>query len=163
MADGRALIKPSLPSKSRLVPLKCRLLLRDLDWLFPRRKHALLVAADFLVRVQAFQDELRRRHLYFGAVFWADVQLAEFFHQALDLAQAFENLLGPGTVAELNLSAEVEPLHHLIQVDAVKISIERLRDRGPDQLAAHVVRAFHLDRKSTRLNSSHANISYALF
>ena len=59
-----------------------------------------------------------------GAVFWADVQFGQFFHQALDLAQAFENLLGSGTVAELNLSAEIEPLHHLAQVDAVEIRID---------------------------------------
>src|SRR3712207_8926901 len=30
-------------------------------------------------------------------------------------------------------------------------------------LAAQAVRAFRRDRKSTRLNSSHANISYAVF
>src|SRR3712207_8553717 len=33
----------------------------------------------------------------------------------------------------------------------------------PGQLAVLDVQAFDLDRKSTRLNSSHANISYAVF
>src|SRR6202011_2565291 len=45
---------------------------------------------------------------------------------------------------ELNLAAQIEPLHYLIQVDAMKISIESLRDRCANQLAAYVVRAFHL-------------------
>src|SRR3712207_8611503 len=40
---------------------------------------------------------------------------------------------------------------------------ERLRSRGllPRRLASGLARS--LDRKSTRLNSSHANISYAVF
>src|SRR5208283_1228447 len=112
------LIKSPLPSKLRLVPLKRRLL-RDLDWLLSRRKHALLAASDFLVCVQAFQNELRRRHLHLAAVIRADVQLDEFFHQPLNLAQPFEHLLSCGIVAELNLAAQIEPLHHLTQVDAV--------------------------------------------
>src|SRR3712207_7021425 len=39
-----------------------------------------------------------------------------------------------------------------------------LEPRGLERLLARHVRALHLlDRKSTRLNSSHANISYAVF
>src|SRR3712207_7337384 len=37
-----------------------------------------------------------------------------------------------------------------------------MRTRG-QRVAAHVVDDHALDRKSTRLNSSHANISYAVF
>src|SRR3712207_8656075 len=41
---------------------------------------------------------------------------------------------------------------------------DRLDRRPPDpQLAAPGLRREHEDRKSTRLNSSHANISYAVF
>src|SRR5947209_3233855 len=43
-------------------------------------------------------------------------------------------------------------------VAAVQVGLTQLRD-GRDLL----VRAGDLDRKSTRLNSSHANISYAVF
>src|SRR3712207_6861173 len=40
----------------------------------------------------------------------------------------------------------------------------RLRSRTPrDTIPAHSTRARMADRKSTRLNSSHANISYAVF
>src|SRR5256885_7407711 len=43
----------------------------------------------------------------------------------------------------------------------------RMRDRlpraAPDRAPAASVRAFHTDRKSTRLNSSHLVISYAVF
>src|SRR5208283_2198154 len=122
----------------------------SLEWLlqfclfFARRKYTLLISPDFLVCVQAFQNELRRRYLHLGAVFRADIQLDEFFHQPLNLSQTFEHFPGSGIVAELNLAAKVEPLHHLTQVDAVQISIERLRDGAADQLAAHIIRAFHL-------------------
>src|SRR3712207_8941772 len=39
----------------------------------------------------------------------------------------------------------------------------RLVGLFPSAAAAHTVREVPLDRKSTRLNSSHANISYAVF
>src|SRR5438445_5202657 len=37
------------------------------------------------------------------------------------------------------------------------------KDNGCNQAASHPDLALKLDRKSTRLNSSHANISYAVF
>src|SRR3712207_7094545 len=40
---------------------------------------------------------------------------------------------------------------------------ERYRHEGGKQLVAVTGRPLQLDRKSTRLNSSHANISYAVF
>src|SRR3712207_9548079 len=40
---------------------------------------------------------------------------------------------------------------------------DQLRGRGARPAAAHRVQAVAVDRKSTRLNSSHANISYAVF
>jgi len=43
----------------------------------------------------------------------------------------------------VNFSAQVEPLHYLIEADAVQISVKGLRHRGADQLAAYVVGAFH--------------------
>ena len=43
----------------------------------------------------------------------------------------------------MNFSAQVEPLHYLIEADAVQISVKGLRHRGADQLAAYVVGAFH--------------------
>src|SRR3712207_8563886 len=48
----------------------------------------------------------------------------------------------------------------VVEVDA------RLAEHAAELAAAGVLRsvdALHLDRKSTRLNSSHANISYAVF
>src|SRR3712207_8418494 len=39
--------------------------------------------------------------------------------------------------------------------------VRERRDDHLDRLLPHLLR--HLDRKSTRLNSSHANISYAVF
>src|SRR3712207_9042401 len=40
---------------------------------------------------------------------------------------------------------------------------ERLQHREDDSLGAAALRQVVVDRKSTRLNSSHANISYAVF
>src|SRR3712207_7261008 len=47
----------------------------------------------------------------------------------------------------------------------VKVTHSRVRRKrmGHIELAAPVVHIWFLDRKSTRLNSSHANISYAVF
>src|SRR3712207_7757270 len=46
-----------------------------------------------------------------------------------------------------------------------QICIEVLRELAetPGVAGAHVMAPMNLDRKSTRLNSSHANISYAVF
>src|SRR3712207_8821441 len=48
-----------------------------------------------------------------------------------------------------------------------ELRVEVAEQRAPSRRLALVVRAFDdgigLDRKSTRLNSSHANISYAVF
>src|SRR5258707_7921232 len=56
---------------------------------------------------------------------------------------------------------------HVIIHDGDAVSSERVRVRGRDgdvvvEAEAHRAVAFR-DRKSTRLNSSHANISYAVF
>src|SRR3712207_7435559 len=64
------------------------------------------------------------------------------------------------------------PEHLLLLVDALAVLVLPLPDALEELLAAQVVAALlllllelalHQDRKSTRLNSSHANISYAVF
>src|SRR3712207_3505885 len=74
----------------------------------------------------------------------------------------------------LSLHDALPILEHACVLDAV-VGPARGRPRhdagGPDRaraparhpLRAHRARGRHLDRKSTRLNSSHANISYAVF
>src|SRR3712207_7720187 len=62
---------------------------------------------------------------------------------------------------------------HRVQVVAVGEAFDRrdvspghvaqVRDAGVERLAVEVAGAGLADRKSTRLNSSHANISYAVF
>src|SRR3712207_7860220 len=48
----------------------------------------------------------------------------------------------------------------LVDVDRERAAVRRERD---GVVARELGRGFLLDRKSTRLNSSHANISYAVF
>src|SRR3712207_8482389 len=48
------------------------------------------------------------------------------------------------------------------RTSAADVGLSRAADRNGTHDARHVSRA-RLDRKSTRLNSSHANISYAVF
>src|SRR3712207_7803140 len=50
----------------------------------------------------------------------------------------------------------------LVCVDINPASVTKLVDRGSVQ-SVGIVTDIGLDRKSTRLNSSHANISYAVF
>src|SRR3989337_3391317 len=47
--------------------------------------------------------------------------------------------------------------------DALPISEHPNRRARPRRLCARLLRYFHPDRKSTRLNSSHGSISYAVF
>src|SRR3712207_8715071 len=53
------------------------------------------------------------------------------------------------------------PLHHLLHVRGGRGRLNQLR--WDPTLREWVAYATHRDRKSTRLNSSHANISYAVF
>ena len=63
----------------RTLRLSCRL------WLFfAGAENALFTAANAFVRVQAFQNELRRRYLLLGGVLWADIHFHGFIHQPLD-------------------------------------------------------------------------------
>src|ERR1035437_6422655 len=53
------------------------------------------------------------------------------------------------------------PTEAILHPDAAKLAAA-----GPDSFIVHTVTSrgdFDMDRKSTRLNSSHANISYAVF
>src|SRR5207245_7607912 len=51
-----------------------------------------------------------------------------------------------------------EPVRTVVAIEGVRIQINPMNlDKGRDALAGHV------DRKSTRLNSSHGSISYAVF
>src|SRR3712207_8403985 len=57
-------------------------------------------------------------------------------------------------LADCVMAARDPRLHEQVGQEVVEQHVERLGER-PDRAA--------LDRKSTRLNSSHANISYAVF
>src|SRR2546430_5258043 len=57
---------------------------------------------------------------------------------------------------------ELRPLT-TICVDQTEFVVNKLRDRGTHQAYGVVTNAQDLDRKSTRLNSSHSQISYAVF
>src|SRR3712207_7403099 len=71
-------------------------------------------------------------------------------------------LLGPAEAEHLDL---VEPVHADDAAGVLAVgtglAAEAGRPAGVAQRPARQVE--HLDRKSTRLNSSHANISYAVF
>src|SRR5258707_9169051 len=51
---------------------------------------------------------------------------------------------------------------HIAELDALLAS-DRVDAMPSGEMVASVIQCLHLDRKSTRLNSSHANISYAVF
>src|SRR5258708_17716960 len=99
----RPLVNPSLPPKLRIVALEHRLL-GDFYRLLARREYAFFVASDLFMRVQAFEHELRRRDLLLGAVFRVHVQLAEFFHEPLNLFQPSHPTFSRAVVPELNFA-----------------------------------------------------------
>src|SRR3712207_8660417 len=71
-----------------------------------------------------------------------------------------------GVTAMLTASGQIAILSLLVvAVGAVVVSVRTTQDNGfvPACLAALGFAGAAIDRKSTRLNSSHANISYAVF
>src|SRR3712207_7647279 len=65
----------------------------------------------------------------------------------------------PGLVVDQLVAAVRQPVHP-VHAPAQRVRAERERER---LLEPHGLGVLALDRKSTRLNSSHANISYAVF
>src|SRR3712207_8970106 len=68
-------------------------------------------------------------------------------------------ICGPRVGAVVRLAGDVEA--ELLEQRAVLLG--RRAERGEEVAHHHAVQAGLEDRKSTRLNSSHANISYAAF
>src|SRR5579859_3494634 len=86
---ARSLIKlPSRPVRpfirlERLLPHGLRLLLACLEY-------ALFAASDALVRVQAFENELRRRNLLLGTLFLRDTQWSQLIDESLNPLEVLE-------------------------------------------------------------------------
>src|SRR3712207_7294479 len=68
-------------------------------------------------------------------------------------------------VAAAVLAPSVDREHDALSAEHLGELTEKLRPRHGRRVHRHLVRpgVEHGDRKSTRLNSSHANISYAVF
>src|SRR3712207_9415463 len=84
---------------------------------------------------------------------------------ALDLLFFFFNDTATTEIYTLSLH-DALPICRLIDVDVGRDLEHGVVERGAlraEQLFHHRHRALVVDRKSTRLNSSHANISYAVF
>src|SRR2546427_3383057 len=63
------------------------------------------------------------------------------------------------------LGAGVERTHGSLHFDRFALAVRALDDEGQRHRVAflHLLLQVHQDRKSTRLNSSHSQISYAVF
>src|SRR2546430_13738089 len=62
----------------------------------------------------------------------------------------------PGALVEVLVHLELDPAHF-------PRSYRLLKAEAPEDLSVRTVAGAELDRKSTRLNSSHSQISYAVF
>src|SRR3712207_8076479 len=87
----------------------------------------------------------------FGLFFFNDSATTEIYTLSLhDALPIFSKAAGEHSFRKLR------------DADSVRWHLQSLRERLDDPALAHA-RIYCLDRKSTRLNSSHANISYAAF
>src|SRR5215472_17489062 len=81
---------PSLPVRpiigfERFLPNRLRFLLACFE-------HALFAAANSLVSMQSFENELRRRYLLLGGLFRGNAERTQFVDQALDASQILQRL-----------------------------------------------------------------------
>src|SRR3712207_7417390 len=91
--------------------------------------------------------------------FFNDTATTEIYtlslHDALPISRSFSGALEPDTAVNISPAAPVRPTGRTGRADS-----------GSGQarfVASSDGRSPAIDRKSTRLNSSHANISYAVF
>src|SRR3712207_9573062 len=91
--------------------------------------------------------------------FFNDTATTEIY--TLSLHDALPILLVEGLIRRFRYLDETIAV--VLALVAVKLLIEDVYKIGPEASLAMVAVAFAIDRKSTRLNSSHANISYAVF
>ena len=113
-------------------------------FLFGGGEDALFGAAEALVGVHAFEEELGGADGDLGLGFGVDVERGEFFEESLDLLQLFEGAGGGLGVVELDGAAEVEPLLDLLGVGVGEVLVEDAGDAGADDLADDGVGAAHL-------------------
>src|ERR1700757_2417191 len=84
--EARGLVKLSSLTERSLLGIE-RLLANWFWLLFSCAEHALFATANAFVRVQSFEDELRRRDLLLGGLFRRDAQRSQFVDQALNTTE----------------------------------------------------------------------------
>src|SRR6185312_2315634 len=126
----------SRPAPAALFPL----------WSFPLAlvgdETAFLVPADAAMRVQSFENEFGRRSTHGIWLARSQAERAGLLHQALDSAELFHHRFRTSCFIQLQRTAELEPLHHLTEIHAFKVTAVNLGDRKPDQFARNVIAAF---------------------
>src|SRR5580704_505815 len=120
------------------------LLPHRLGFLFSGFEYSFFVAAYALVGVQAFKNKFGGGDLLLGTLFLGDAERSQLVDQALNFFQVFQRFKSCDRIAQLNLAAQVEPLHDLLHVGAGEVFVVGLGDRGADQFAAYEVCSFHL-------------------
>src|SRR5579863_3255441 len=116
MADG-SIQRPSRPIRTLFALER---FFRDFGWFFPGGKYAFFVAADPLMGVQALQGKFCCGNLGLWSIFWPDIHTGEFVHEALDGAQGLQDFSSSRALGQLNFSAEIKPLNHLLHIDAAE-------------------------------------------
>src|SRR5580704_7952012 len=114
-----------------------------LGFLFSGFEYSFFVAAYALVGVQAFKNKFGGGDLLLGTLFLGDAERSQLVDQALNFFQVFQRFKSCDRIAQLNLAAQVEPLHDLLHVRTGEIFVVGLGDRGADQFAADIVGALH--------------------
>src|ERR1700733_8651287 len=151
-AGGLALIQVALPAATASAPeawiigpepFVARILPDAIvsDHALTTREFLLFVPADALLSIEPFENELRRRCAQRIRAAHPHAKLRRKLEQFRHPAQLFQQRLRFHSLIQAQCAAQIEPLHHLPQIDAVKMRMEDFRHRYANNLARHGIAA----------------------
>src|SRR6185312_13600349 len=103
--------------------------------LLVRLEDTFFAASDAAMRVQPFKHELSRRNQNFRPLFSFDAHRRQLLRESLDILDAIEDFLRAGSIGQLNLATDFEPLHHLLHVHIFEEPVVSFGNGGADQFA----------------------------
>ena len=126
-----SVVRPSWPLRKFFAPGR----FLNVALLFRCGENPLFAPANALVRMQAFQEKFRSRHDDLRLIFRLHTDCAQLLRETLDMFQPIEQLAGSCCIAELELSAQFEPLRDLLHVAIFEVRVEGASYGEADEIA----------------------------